>query len=174
MFLYVSFLHITHTLIIWSEILLIGPVSRILGLSEKAMKAMKGHCFFLSSLHSMCSMPVHLPAVRQKICVSYFQSANLQTEQRMFFRVTEKLCAFLSLKSCWHDCIQQPHCVRYIVVFVPSVDWPIMPDCVPWGKRSPRVVSEWPNYALAFNVTVGSPGPIQKSFFGRCKATSNL
>lgn len=71
---------------------------------------------------------------------------------------------FLCLKSCPHDCIQQPHCVRYIVVFVPNADWPIMPDCVPWGKHSPRVVSEWPNYALALNVTMGSPGPLQKVF----------
>lgn len=57
--------------------------------------------------------------------------------------------------------IQHPKRVRYIVVFVPHVDWPIIPDCVPWGKHFLRVVSEWPNYALAFNVTMGSPRPLK-------------
>lgn len=72
-------------------------------------------------------------------------------------------------------CLKQLHCVRYTVVFVPTGDWPIMPDCVPLGKHSPRVVSEWPNYALAFNVTTGSLRLLQKVFFfGLCNATSNL
>lgn len=56
-----------------------------------------------------------------------------------------------------HMTVELPRCVRYIVVFVPNVDWPIMADCVPWGKHSLRVVSERPNYASAFNVPVGSP-----------------
>lgn len=62
-------------------------------------------------------------------------------------------------------CLKQLHCVRYTVVFVPTADWPIMPDCVPLGKHSPSVVSEWPNYALAFNVTTGSLRLLQKVFF---------
>lgn len=71
---------------------------------------------------------------------------------------------FLCLTPCPHDSIQQPHCVRYTVVFVPDVDWPIMPDCVPWGKHYPSVVSEWPNYASALSVTMGSPRAIWKVF----------
>lgn len=73
---------------------------------------------------------------------------------------------FLCLWPCPHDCLQQAHCVRYIVLFVPIADWPIMPDCVPLGKHAPRVVSEWPNYALAFNVTMGRTQEHFKKFFG--------
>lgn len=49
--------------------------------------------------------------------------------------------------------------------FAPNVDWPIMADCVPPGKHYPRVAHERENYASAFNVTVGSSWPLQKSFF---------
>lgn len=41
-------------------------------------------------------------------------------------------------------------------MFAPNVDWSIMADCVPPGKHYPRVAHERANYALAFNVAVGS------------------
>lgn len=50
-------------------------------------------------------------------------------------------------------------------MFAANVDWPIMADCVPPGKHYPRVAHEQANYASAFNVTVGSSWPLQKSFF---------
>lgn len=54
--------------------------------------------------------------------------------------------------------------MRYIAaVFVPNVDWPITADCVPAGKHYPRVAHKRENYA--FNVTMGSSWPLQKSFF---------
>lgn len=43
------------------------------------------------------------------------------------------------------DCILYPCCVRYIAVFAPNVDWPIMADCVPPGKHYPRVAHEQAN-----------------------------
>lgn len=49
--------------------------------------------------------------------------------------------------------------------FAPNVDWPIMADYVPPGKHYPRVAHERENYASAFNVTMGSSWPLQKSFF---------
>lgn len=72
---------------------------------------------------------------------------------------------FLFSQSCRHGCVQQPCCVRYIAVFVPNVDWPIMADCVPPGTHYPRVAHERENYASAFNETVGSSWLLQKSFF---------
>lgn len=65
--------------------------------------------------------------------------------------------------------------MRFLVLLVSNVDWSITPDCVPSGKHSLRVVCEEPYYALSFNVTTGSSGPLQKKFFsGLGKATSNL
>lgn len=62
-------------------------------------------------------------------------------------------------------CLKASLCEVYCVIaFVPSVEWPIMPDCVLSLNHSLRVVSEWPNYGFAFNVTTGLPGPLQKVF----------